>query len=184
MQKLIASAVIPAPQTAIPLARVPVSASQRLKKLFSYVLSSMVTTVLLGLAGCANQGGSVNLEGKPLSGHVRMTQVQAAYIGSGNAGSGVLEYQGSSYHFTVGGLGIGGIGVSKIEARGEVYGLKRLRDFPGAYAQARYGIALGNTSTGDLWLQNGNGVVMRLVAKRQGLMLSLGGDAVVIQMKQ
>jgi hypothetical protein len=61
--------------------------------------------------------------------------------------------------------------------------LKRLRDFPGAYAQARYGIALGNTSTGDLWLQNGNGVVMRLVAKRQGLMLSLGGDAVVIQMK-
>ena len=137
----------------------------------------MVTTALLDLAGCANQGGSVNLEGKPLSGHVRMTQVQAAYIGSGNAGSGVLEYQGSSYPFTVGGLGIGGIGVSKIEARGEVYGLKRLRDFPGAYAQARYGIALGNTSTGDLWLQNGNGVVMRLVAKRQGLMLSLGGDA-------
>jgi len=27
-------------------------------------------------------------------------------------------------------------------------------------------------------------VIMRLVAKRQGLMLSLGGDAVVIQMNQ
>ena len=182
MQKLVASAVIPSSQAAIPLARV--SASQRLKNLFCYLLFSMITTALLGLAGCANQGGSVNLEGQPLSGQVRMTQVQAAYIGSGNAGSGVLEYQGSSYHFTVGGLGIGGIGVSKIEARGEVYGLKRLRDFAGAYAQARYGIALGNTSTGDLWLQNGNGVVMRLVAKRQGLMLSLGGDAVVIQMNQ
>jgi len=37
---------------------------------------------------------------------------------------------------------------------------------------------------GDLWLQNANGVVMRLVAKRQGLMLSLGGDAVVIQMNE
>jgi hypothetical protein len=37
---------------------------------------------------------------------------------------------------------------------------------------------------GDLWLQNGTGVIMHLVAKRQGLMLSLGGDAVVIKMNQ
>ena len=126
----------------------------------------------------------MSLHGKPLSGYVRMTQVQAAYLGSGNAGSGVLRYQGSTYPFNVGGLGVGGIGVSKIEAKGEVYGLKRLRDFPGAYVQGRAGFALGNTSAGDLWLQNGNGVIMHLVAKRQGLMLSLGGDAVVIQMNQ
>jgi hypothetical protein len=33
-------------------------------------------------------------------------------------------------------------------------------------------------------LKNGNGVIMRLVAKRQGLLLSLGGDAVVIQMNR
>jgi hypothetical protein len=45
-------------------------------------------------------------------------------------------------------------------------------------------VRLGSTSAGDLWLQNGNGVIMHLVAKRQGLMLSLGGDAVVIQMNQ
>ena len=59
--------------------------------------------------------------------------------------------------------------------------LERLRDFPGAYIQGRYGLALGTASTGDQRLKNGNGVIMRLVAKRQGLMLSLGGDAVVIQ---
>jgi hypothetical protein len=112
-----------------------------------------------------------------------MTQVQAAYLGSGNAGNGTLRYRGHTYPFTVGGLGVGGIGISKIEARGEV-GLERLRDFPGAYVQARYGLAVGTVSTGDLWLKNGNGVIMRLVAKRQGLMLSLGGDAVVIQMNQ
>jgi hypothetical protein len=111
-----------------------------------------------------------------------MTQVQAAYIGSGNAGSGVLRYRGRTYSFSVGGLGVGGIGVSKIEAKGEVYGLQNVSDFAGAYVQGRYGFALGNTSGGDLWLQNGNGVIMRLVAKRQGLMLSLGGDAVVIKM--
>jgi hypothetical protein len=126
----------------------------------------------------------MSLQGKPLSGYVEMTQVQAAYIGSGNAGNGTLRYRGHTYHFSVGGLGVGGIGISKIEARGKVYGLERLRDFPGAYIQGRYGLAVGAASTGDLWLKNGNGVIMRLVAKRQGLMLSLGGDAVVIQMNQ
>ena len=43
------------------------------------------------------------MQGKPVSGYVRITQVQAAYLGSGNAGSGVLYYQGSRYPFSVGG---------------------------------------------------------------------------------
>ena len=139
---------------------------------------------LINLVACTTQSGSTSLQGKPLSGYVEMSQVQAAYIGSGNAGNGTLRYRGRTYPFTVGGLGVGGIGISKIEAKGEVYGLERLRDFPGAYIEGRYGFALGTASTGDLWLKNGNGVIMRLVAKRQGLMLSLGGDAVVIQMNQ
>ena len=139
---------------------------------------------LVNLAACTTQSGSMSLQDKPLSGYVQMTQVQAAYIGSGNEGNGTLRYHGHTYSFTVGGLGVGGIGLSKIEAKGEVYGLERLSDFPGAYVQGRYGLAVGNASVGDLWLKNGNGVIMRLVAKRQGLMLSLGGDAVVIQMNQ
>jgi hypothetical protein len=35
-------------------------------------------------------------------------------------------------------------------------------------------------STGQLWLQNTKGVVIELKAKRTGLALSLGGDAVYI----
>ena len=146
-------------------------------------LLGICAAALVNLAACSTQSGSMSLQGKPRSGYVEMTQVQAAYLGSGNAGSGVLFYQGRRYPFSVGGLGVGGIGLSKIEAKGDVYGLQRLGDFPGAYVQGRYGLALGNTSTGDLWLENPNGVIMRLKAKRQGLMLSLGGDAVVIQMK-
>jgi hypothetical protein len=148
---------------------------------FRRALLPICAAALVNLVACTTQSSSISLQGKPLSGYVRMTQVQAAYLGSGSAGNGVLRYKGSSYPFSVGGLGVGGIGLSKIEAKGEVYGLQRLRDFPGAYVQGRYGFALGNKSAGDLWLQNGNGVIMRLVAKRQGLMLSLGGDAVVIQ---
>ena len=37
---------------------------------------------------------------------------------------------------------------------------------------------------GELWLQNNGGVTIHLKAKRGGLMLSLGGDAVVIQLNQ
>jgi hypothetical protein len=138
---------------------------------------------LLSFAGCANQS-AVSLEGKPLSGYVQMTEVQAAYIGSGNAGSGTLTYHGSTYPFDVGGLGVGGIGISEIEAKGEVYGLQRLSDFAGPYLEARYGFALVTKSAGELWLQNRKGVVMHLKAKREGLMLTLGADAVVIEMNQ
>jgi hypothetical protein len=141
---------------------------------------------LFSLASCANSSGPAapSLEGKPLSGYVHMSQIQAAYIGSGSAGHGTLSYRGQTYSFNVGGLGVGGIGVSSIKAKGEVYGLRRFDDFPGAYAQIRYGFALGNSSAGDLWLQNPHGVILHLIAKRKGLMLSLGGDAIVISMNQ
>jgi hypothetical protein len=83
------------------------------------------TAALLGLAACANTTSSTtSLQGKPLSGYVDMSQVQAAYIGSGSAGNGTLTYRGNTYPFTVGGLGVGGIGVSTIQAKGEVYGLR------------------------------------------------------------
>lgn len=112
-----------------------------------------------------------------------MNQVQAAYIGSAGGGSGTLYYRGGVYPFTVGGLGVGGIGVSTIDAAGEVYKLHNVAQFAGSYAQARYGFVVGTTSGGDMWLQNEAGVIMHLKAKRTGLMLTLGGDAVVISMK-
>ena len=108
-----------------------------------------------------------------------MQEVQAAYIGSGNAGTGVLLFRGRQYPFLV-----GGIGLSTINATGEVYNLRELAQFPGTYGQARYGFAIGTASAGDLWMQNEAGVIMHLKAKREGLMLSLGGDAVVISLKQ
>ncbi len=46
------------------------------------------------------------------SGTVNIEQVQVAF-GSGNVGSGTLHYEGSNYRFSVGGLGVGGFGVSQ-----------------------------------------------------------------------
>ena len=149
------------------------------------VLFGLAIAAVLPLAACSSSQpiGQQSLNGRPPDGTVDMNQVQAAFIGSGGGGSGTLYYQGQSYPFAVGGLGIGGIGASTIDAKGEVYGLTRVADFPGAYAQGRYGFVFGNTSGGDLWLKNEKGVIMHLAAKRTGLMLSLGGDAVVISMQ-
>jgi len=114
------------------------------------------------------------------SGRVTIEQVQIAFIGSGNLGGGTLSYGGRNYGITVGGLGIGGFGISKMTAVGTVYNLFNVEDFAGAYVQARYGLAIGELSTGELWLQNTRGVGLRLKADRTGLALSLGGDAVYI----
>jgi hypothetical protein len=137
----------------------------------------------LGLASCAGETVKVGPEavaGLRPDATVEMEQVQVAYIGSAGGGKGTLFYRGRRYPFTVGGLGIGGIGASTLDAEGEVYRLPSVEKFPGAYAQGRYGFAIGTTSRGELWMQNEAGVIMKLKARRTGLMLSLGGDAVVI----
>jgi hypothetical protein len=116
-------------------------------------------------------------------GTVDMREVQVAYMGNAGGGNGTLFYHGGVYPFTVAGLGVGGIGASTVDAEGEVYKLRNLSQFAGSYAQASYGFVVGSTSSGDLWMQNEAGAIMHLKAKRTGLMLSLGGDAVVISLQ-
>jgi hypothetical protein len=149
-------------------------------------MAGLALSAVLALAACSTsvKVGPEAVAGLTPDGTVDMEQVQAAFIGSAGGGTGTLFYQGRAYRFTIGGLGIGGIGASTIDAEGEVYKLRSLAEFPGAYAQGRYGFAVGRTSGGDLWLQNEAGVIMHLKTKRTGLMLSLGGDAVVISMSQ
>ena len=140
----------------------------------------------LCIAACAGgvKLGPDAVAGKRPDAMVEMHEVQAAYIGSGSAGAGSINYGGRVYKFKVGGVGIGGIGLSTIEAHGEVYDLHDLAQFPGVYGQARYGFAFGEKSAGDLWLQNEAGVIMHLKAKRTGLMLTLGGDGILITMEK
>jgi hypothetical protein len=135
----------------------------------------------VGLATWCLAVSPTSAEDLKKSGTVTVEQVQIAFIGSGNLGGGKLQFDGKTYDFTIGGLGIGGIGVSKIKATGTVYNLNDRSDFAGTYGQARYGVAIGSASTGELWLENTKGVVLKLKADRQGLALSLGADAVRIK---
>ena len=137
------------------------------------------------LAACTSSVklGPQSVAGLTPDGTVDMNEVQAAFVGSAGGGTGTLYYQGIPYAFNIAGLGVGGIGASTIDANGEVYKLRSVANFPGTYGQARYGFAIGTMSGGDLWMQNESGVIMHLKAKRTGLILSLGGDAMVISMQ-
>src|SRR5690242_1902427 len=98
-----------------------------------YLLSQLWSLAVCGvlLSFCSHMARAQ--EGLTKSGTVNIEQVQLAFIGSGNLGGGTLQFRGQTYRFTVGGLGIGGFGVSTIRATGEVYNLTDLRFFPGAY---------------------------------------------------
>jgi len=142
--------------------------------------AATATIALLAILFISFRDGGQASDALKRSGTVQIEQVQIAFIGSGNLGGGRLDFGGRTYEFTIGGLGVGGFGISKMTAVGEVYNLTDLASFSGTYLQARYGLALGTVSAGELWLENNRGVVLHLQAKRQGLALSLGGDAVYI----
>jgi hypothetical protein len=153
---------------------------------YRQILVGFALAAMLSMTGCTAsvQLGPQTVAGLTPSGTVNMDQIQVAYLASAGGGNGTLYYQGAAYPFSIGGLGVGGIGASTIDAEGEVYKLNSLANFGGTYGQARYGFAIGTLSGGDLWMQNEQGVIMHLKAKRTGLMLSLGGDAMVISMQQ
>jgi hypothetical protein len=147
---------------------------QRCHRWFTEFAAGMMVLSILS-AGAAGQNAHP-------SGSVTIHQVQVAFIGSGTGGGGTLNFRGRNYSFKLGGLGIGGIGVSRLDATGSVYNLTRLEDFDGVYGQARTGWAAGQQGKGEMWLQNTNGVYLRLRAQRKGLSLSLGADGMVIKL--
>ncbi|MEZ5864600.1 MAG: hypothetical protein R3D25_11250 [Geminicoccaceae bacterium] len=141
------------------------------------------------LAGCGDSGSLPGPsagkapEGRAPAGTVEMREVQIAYLGNAGGGSGTLAFRGATYPFDIAGLGVGGIGISTVDARGDVYNLDDVADFSGAYVSGQYGAVVGDASAGDIWLENEHKVVLHLKAEREGLMLAVGGDAIDILLK-
>lgn len=136
----------------------------------------------LGLAGAPALTSLANE--KTIVGTVSMEEMEVALLASGSWGHGKLHYKGKTYDFNVSGLGVGGVGISTIDAYGYVYNMKSLEEFAGVYGEASTGVVAGTVSTGSLWLQNEKGVLLKLDASREGLALALGASGIVIQMSQ
>lgn len=97
-------------------------------------------------------------------------------------GNGVLTYQGKEYPFSIDGLSVVDVGISKAEANGTVYNLKRLEDFNGNYTGVTAGAAVAG-GVGATSVQNQNGVVINLTGTSQGLKFKLSVDGVKMTLK-
>jgi hypothetical protein len=117
------------------------------------------------------------------AGTVEINSTQMAFIISGKAGGGVLEYEGKEYAFDVAGLGVGGIGIQTLNAVGAVYNMDDVSKFPGTYVEGRMGAAVVK-GKGAMRLSNQHGVILDLKASAKGAALSLGADGVIISMKK
>ena len=119
------------------------------------------------------------------SGTVTMEQTQVSLLANAGWGLGTLTYQGHTYRFRLHNLGVGGIGYSKMSARGNVFGLNKLDDFTGLYGLVGAGaVAIDDQLHGGVWMQNPAGVRMHLVPNRHGLALNFGADGLVIQFQK
>ena len=97
-------------------------------------------------------------------------------------GNGVLTFKGKTYPFKVGGLSVVDVGITKANAVGKVYHLKKLGDFNGTYTGAAAEGTVGG-GAGVSTMKNQNGVVIDLQSTTQGVNFKLAGEGVKFTLK-
>jgi len=151
-------------------------------KAFAAVVASVG---LLLLAGCEIPPSGVptaaDIRGLRPSGSATMTQF---FVSGTGVGSGTLTFRGRAYPFTlIGSLqGVGALATT--QASGEVYKLSDPSQFSGAWIQGNGNLAVSTLASGELWLKNRNGVIMRLNAQQAGITLTNGRYEIFIQLSR
>ena len=122
-------------------------------------------------AGAQEPSGKVAIESKSVAVGIGVTW-----------GDGKLTYQGKEHRFSINGLSVVDVGVSKVSTTGSVYHLKKLSDFAGNYAAAEAGAALG-AGKNVMAMRNQNGVVMELTSTATGIQFTLAPKGVEVKLK-
>jgi hypothetical protein len=140
-------------------------------RVMGVVASSLLMVSALAIAQDGPPSGKVWVESRSVA------------LGIGVSwGDGKLTFQGKEHVFSVKGLSVVDLGVSKVTANGEVFNLKKLTDFNGNYVAGKAGATVGG-GAGAVVMQNQNGVVMKLTGTGQGIQLTLAGAGVDVQLK-
>ena len=134
--------------------------------------------VLVLLAGSALAQGA-----KKPDATVKLSEGSVA-VGIGwSWGKGVLTYKGKTYPFKVEGLSVGEVGVTKAEATGNVFSLKKIEDFSGLYRAAGVeGTAV--KGAGATALQNDKGVVIELKSMTKGANLKIALEGLKLALEK
>jgi len=121
--------------------------------------------------------GSVFAQAKKPDATLKLSEGQVA-VGIGwSWGKGVLTFKGKHHPFKVEGLSVVDVGVTKANAVGKVYHLKKLSDFNGTYTSAAAEGTIGG-GAGVSTMKNQNGVVIDLQSTTQGVNVKLAGEGV------
>jgi len=156
----------------------------KLNKIFTIIIPVLflgIFTMSPVLAGAP--GSDEPPAPRVFSGTIEISSTQIAFIGSAQSGSGTLEFEGMEHDFKIGGLGIGGIGIQKVNAVGVVYNLEKLSDFEGTYSQARMGVTVGKGKSTIGLNNNSNDVFIELKSSNKGVALASGIDGMSIKLK-
>lgn len=143
------------------------------RKIFLLGLTAVALLFFRGLPAEAK-----STESNP-NAHVSISVTQVAAGLGISWGEGTLSFEGKDYKFKVKGLNLIGLGVTSINAKGDVYNLKKLSDFPGKYFGVGASATMMKGSSG-LVLKNGNGVVLDLKSEQTGAELRVGNEGLSI----
>lgn len=98
-------------------------------------------------------------------------------------GSGTLTYLGRKYPVKVVGVSLGEVGFTWANAKGIVFGLRKLEDFSGTYAAGGAGgTVFGGGETAIM--KNGNGVVVELTSSTGGVNLKFAASGIWLTLEQ
>jgi len=142
-----------------------------------------VSTLTLLVLGGIIATTAVEAKGPKPPGKVAIESTSIAAGVGVSWGDGKLRFKGKEYQFSIEGMTLVDVGISKASAVGDVYDLKEVSQFEGNYVAGEAGFALAG-GMGGMSLRNQNGVVMHLRSVTQGAKLQLGPSGLTIKLKQ
>lgn len=141
--------------------------------------AAVLAAFLLGsFAGAASAEDPLG----PISGTLRLESREVAAGIGVSWGQGVLTVDGVDHPFSVSGLTVADVGIARVTATGQIYGLRKLEDFNGTYQGVTLGIAVGGGSE-FLAMRNENNVYIKMRAGQQGVRFSLATEGMRLRLE-
>lgn len=141
-----------------------------------------ITRLAAAVVALALMSMAAPMDARAQTGSVDLKVVKAGFIIGVGGGHGTLFYHGHRYRLSVGGVGIGSLGIASAHLRGIAHNLQSPADIAGTYGAA----GAGGTFVGGAAvarLQNERGVVLELHGVQMGFQVSLGLGGMTIALQ-
>jgi hypothetical protein len=146
---------------------------RRFSRITKFVGAALAALTIMAAAPSSSQAAT---------GSVRLHIVKVGFIVGVGGGNGRLYFHHHVYPLTLGGIGIGSLGVAAVDLVGTASNLHSPYDIVGTYSVAGAGASfVGGASAATL--QNEKGVVLQVRGVQAGFQISLGLGGMTINMR-